>query len=343
MILVTGGSGLLGAHLLYLLCSAGQKIRAIKRNTTDVSGVLQTFAYYDNKHLELFNSIEWVDASLDDITTLDAALEGVNQVYHCAGLVSFAASDRDKLMQVNAEGTANLVDVALKAGVEKFCHVSSIAALGRGGDQGVTTEQSGFEPSARNSWYARSKYAGECEVWKASLEGMKTIVVYPSVIIGPGDWSRSSATLIPLVYKGLKFYTKGINGYVDVRDVAAACMQLMDSSLENEGFLLSAEDISYQELFNLIADALGKPRPSIYANRMLTSIAWRSALLASLFTGKAPVMTRATARTAHGVYRYSSQKIKCMSDFQFRSPAEAIQHTAAIFLKECGDWNENKP
>jgi len=342
MILVTGGSGLAGSHLLYLLCRAGRKVRAIKRNTTDVSGVLRTFAYYDNRHFELFNSIEWVDASLEEITSLDEALKGVRQVYHCAGLVSFAASDRDKLLQVNAEGTANLVDAALKAGVEKFCHVSSIAALGRGGINGVTTEQSAFEPSARNSWYARSKYAGECEVWKASLEGMKTIVVYPSVIIGPGEWSRSSATLIPLVYKGLKFYTKGINGYVDVRDVASACMQLMDSSVENQGFLLSAEDISYQELFNGIADALGKPRPSIYANRVLTSIAWRSALLASLFTRKAPVMTRATARTAHGIYRYNSQKIKCMIDFKFRSVAEAVQHTAAIFLRECGGRNESK-
>lgn len=334
MILVTGGTGLAGSHLLYELCSRGKAVRAIKRPGSDVSRVLKTFAIYSDNHLALFNHIEWVDADVLDIFSLDEALKGVNQVYHCAGMVSFSASAWETLFRINVEGTANLVDACLRAGVEKFCHISSIAALGRDSKQGVITENTAYEQGTGNSMYARSKYAGECEVWKAAVSGLKVIVLYPSIILGPGEWERSSVAMITTVWKGLRFYTKGVNGYVDVRDVAEVSVRLMDSEIENEGFLLSAEDVSYRDLFSMIAGYMGKSAPSFYANRFLSHLGWMSAALISVFTGKPPLLTKATARTAHQRYYFSSEKTERALNFKFRSINESVKHTVEVFLRE---------
>ncbi len=334
MILVSGGTGLVGAHLLYDLCIAGEKVRAIKRAGADVSRVLKTFAYYSNIHLELFNRIEWVEADILDIFSLDKAFKDVEQVYHCAGLVSFSSADREMLLKVNVDGTANMLDASVKAGVKKFCHLSSIAALGRNTHSGVITEKTSFVNSSKNSCYAVSKFQGECEVWKTEVSSMKFVIVNPSIIIGPGDWSRSSSALIPQVYNNLKFYTKGINAYVDVRDVSKACILLMNSDIENENFILSSENLSYEKLFKTIAKEMKIPGPKYYANPTLSEIAWRIAAVAAFFTKKKPLLTRATAKTAHRKYFFSSEKLEKAIDYKYIKIEDSIRDTVKIFMQE---------
>jgi dihydroflavonol-4-reductase len=161
MILVTGGTGLLGSHLLYELARMGRKIRAIKRNTSDTSMVRRVFAYYCANPDELLKNIEWFDADLIDFGAIDDAFDGIREVYHVGAVVSFYPKDHKSMLKVNIEGTANLVNFAIEKGVQKFCYVSSVATLGRGGNGIPTNEEDFWVPSRRNTIYSISKYGAE--------------------------------------------------------------------------------------------------------------------------------------------------------------------------------------
>ncbi|NCB09315.1 MAG: NAD-dependent epimerase/dehydratase family protein, partial [Bacteroidia bacterium] len=139
IIFVTGGTGLVGAHLLYQLTAAGKKVKALKRKTSNLQQVLKVFSYYSENHTTLFDQIEWVNGDILDYYSLEEMLAGVTEIYHCAAIVSFDPKERAKMIANNVEGTANLVNAALENGVKKICHVSSVAALGQmSGGQPVT-------------------------------------------------------------------------------------------------------------------------------------------------------------------------------------------------------------
>ena len=231
MILVTGGTGLVGTHLLYDLVRSGKKVRALKRNSSDISSVKKVFSYYSSDVDELMKEIEWVNADLLDVYTLLDVMEGVTDVYHCAAMVSFEPKHIDEMLRVNIEGTANMVNAALEKGIRKFCHISSIATVGRSEHGAVSTEETFWKSSPDNSNYAISKYGAEREVWRAAEEGLNVVIVNPSLIIGAGNWQQSSSNMFSKAYKGIKFYTDGENGFVDVRDVASVAIKLMESKI----------------------------------------------------------------------------------------------------------------
>ena len=226
MILVTGGTGLLGSHLLFQLVKHGKKVRAIKRKGSNTAMVERIFSYYSDDPHGIFSSIEWMDADILDYGAMEDALDGIEEVYHCAAVVSFDSRDHNLMKKVNTGATANLVNLCLHHKVKKFCHVSSIATLGRTDNDGVTDEETYWKTSRKNSFYSVSKYGAEREVWRAMEEGLNAVIVNPSVILGPGFWHGNSG-LFRLVDHGLKYYTEGVNGYVDVRDVANAMILLM--------------------------------------------------------------------------------------------------------------------
>ena len=221
MILVTGGTGLVGAHLLYDLTSSGKKVRAIKRTSSDISVVKKVFSYYSADSENLLKNIEWVNAELSDVYSLLDAMEGVQEIYHCAAMVSFEKKKEEEMMKINIEGTANMVNAALAKSVSKFCHVSSIAALGRDEKGGFISEETFWKSSPDNSNYSISKYGAEREVWRAAEEGLNVVIVNPSLIIGGGNWTQSSSNMFSKGYKGIKYYSSGENGFIDVRDVSA--------------------------------------------------------------------------------------------------------------------------
>lgn len=296
MILVTGGTGLVGAHLLYELTSSGLRVKALRRPQSNTAWVKKIFSYYTNQVETLYSQIEWVEGDILDYFSLEAALAGVTRIYHCAAIVSFHGDDNDMMLNNNVKGTGNLIDAAIHNGVRKFCHVSSIAALGKTQDGSKITEDTYWTPSKRKSGYSFSKFFSEMEVWRGIEEGLDAVIVNPSIIMGPGNWDIGSPKLFQSIWKGLNYYTKGITGFVDVRDVVKAMIVLMEDKqfevVKNQRFILNAGNMGYQDFFNKIADGLNKPRPRNFASDIKLHIAWRMAKAASFFTGKRPSITR---------------------------------------------------
>ena len=334
MIFVTGGSGLVGSHLLFDLVSSGKQVRALIRKNSSTELTKKIFGYYSNDSEKLMNSIDWVEGDVMDIYSLYEAMEDVDKVYHAAALVSFHASDQKEMMKTNIDGTANIVNACLYKNIKKLCYVSSIASLGRTDNDEFIDEETQWKNSGNNSKYSISKYGAEREVWRGTIEGLPAVIVNPSVIIGPGDWKKGSSQLFQQVWNGLKFYTNGVNGYVDVRDVSKAMILLMDSDIVNSRYVISSENIDYLQLFTMISGGLNKKIPSIKANLFLSQIAWRAEKLRSSITGKKPLITKETARTAFHKYYYSNEKIKKALNFEFIPMPQSISETSKLFLRE---------
>ena len=335
MILVTGGTGLVGSHLLYDLCKSNSSVRAIKRSSSTISNVKKVFSYYSSNANELLKNIEWVDADLLDVYSLMQVMEGISEVYHCAAMVSFEPKHEEEMMKVNIEGTANMVNAAVEKKVKKFLHVSSIATIGRNKNDELCTEDLFWKASPDNSNYAISKYAAEREVWRASEEGLNMIIVNPSVIIGPGNWQQSSSNMFSKAYKGIKFYTEGLNGFVDVRDVAALMIKLMQSDKSNQRYILNSENVAFRTYFDSMHQSFGKPKSSIKAGKLLSSFAWREEKLRHLLTGATPLITKETARSAHKRSFFSNDKIRnVFPDYKFIPVEQAIKDTCNLFLQD---------
>jgi len=332
MILVTGGTGLLGMHVLYDLTSQGKSVRATKRSSSNLKIVEEVFQYYSpEKYADFLSKIEWVEADITDVFDVENIMNDIEEVYHCAALVSFHASDYDKLLEINAEGTANLVNVALENNVRKFCHVSSTAATGKVLGKELITESTPWKSSKELSGYSISKYSGENEVWRASEEGMEVVIVNPSVIVSPGNWENSSASTFKAIHKGLKFYPEGANAFVDVRDVSRAMITLMASDIKNERFILIGENLSFKTFFEIVAKHLNKDAPNIKASKLLTEIAWRAMAFTGYITGKKPLITKETSRAGQNIVAWSNEKIKQALDFEFTSVDSAVENAAGFF------------
>jgi nucleoside-diphosphate-sugar epimerase len=337
LILVTGGTGLVGSHLLYDLCKEGNKVRVLKRASSNIANLKKVFGYYTSEPDSLLKNIEWVDADLLDVYSLIDAMEGITHVYHCAAMVSFETSHQDEMMRTNIEGTANMVNAAMERGVKKFCHVSSIATLGRAENGALTTEETFWKSSPENSNYSISKYGAEREAWRASEEGLNVIIVNPSLIIGPGNWEQSSSNMFSKGYKGIRFYSSGCNGFVDVRDVSSLMINLMQSDIKNERFLITSENASFRHFFDLIHKGFNKSLPNIKAGKFLSSFAWRAEKIRSVLTGAPPLITQETARSAHRISCFSNEKIlKAFPGYKFIRLEKSISDTCRLFLKDLG-------
>lgn len=331
MILVTGGTGLVGTHLLYQLTTGGNKIRALKRPTSSLESVRSVFNFYSTEGDFLFNQIEWVDGDLLDVYSLMDALQGIDKVYHCAAMVSFDPADANSLQKANADGTANLVNACLEIGVQKLCAVSSTAAIGLESKGKTVSESTEWTVSSNNSDYAVSKYLAEREVWRGIAEGLDAVIINPAIILGPGNWHASSLTIFKTIKSGLPFYTNGANGFVDARDVALVLEQLMESSISNERFLLVGENLPFKDVFVMISQAFGKKFNAKLAGPMLTGIAWRFAGLLKMITGKKPVITRYSAAASHRTTTYSAQKIRETIQFKFTGIRASVDNAVNYF------------
>jgi len=329
---------MLGAHLLLDLTRSGVKVRALKRKNSNLATVKKIFSWYTEDAEKLFRQIDWVEGDLLDSLSLKMAMDGADYVIHAAAKISFLPSDRMAMLHENVEGTANLVDAALALKVKRFCHVSSIAALGDHDSVLPVTEEFSWKNDNLRSAYSESKFQSEMEVWRGVEEGLECVIVNPSVILGPGKWDSGSPLLFQTVAKGMKFYTSGSTGFVDVRDVSRAIVTLIKSedwdTFKNQRYVLSAENISYRELFERIAVALNQPKATIRANRILLQLAWRTSVLASVLTGKQPALTRDTARSSIRTAVYDGSKIASVIDFAYNPIEATIRDIGKIFLSE---------
>ena len=334
MILVTGGTGLVGTHLLMNLLEEKTPIRAIYRSDQSLEKARKIFSFYNIDWHLVLQKVEWVKSDILNPEKLTDVFHDVDYVYHCAAMVSFNKKDKHKLFKFNIEGTANIVNLSLEYGVKKLCHVSSTATIGKAANGGVRNEECMWENNKSLSNYSVSKYFSEMEVWRGSEEGLNVVIVNPSIIIGPGDWNQSSSNLFLKVWKGLGYYSKGVNAFVDVRDVSKVMVQLMKSSIKSERFLIIGENLTFQELFNEIANSMGKKLPSIEVKSWMANLIWRIEAIRSFLFGSDPLVTREASKSALNVVKYSNQKIREFLDFEITPIHESIEHTSSIFLRD---------
>lgn len=307
-------------------------VRALFRNEESIQKSRAIFSLYGEEMLQKFELIDCCEGELNDIQSLEEAMKNVDYVFHCAAMVSFKRSKQDEMFKVNVEGTANLVNVCLKAKIKKLCHVSSTAAVGSSAKKEAITEKNTWKKTKYTSNYGITKYQAEMEVWRGMEEGLDVVIVNPSIIIGPGDWNSSSAELFAKVWKGLKFFTIGKTAFVDVRDVSRAMIDLLHSEVKNERFLLCSENWTYQQLFQEIAQALQKKEPYIRVRSWFLGIIWRLEAIRSFVFGTSPVVTKETAHSSMEVKLYDGSKIEKAIPFQYTPIREAIQHTGKLFL-----------
>ncbi|QOD59928.1 SDR family oxidoreductase [Polaribacter haliotis] len=330
MILVTGGTGLVGAHLLYHLVKSDEKIRAIYRSAEKIEAVKKVFSYY-SKDETLISKIEWFKADITEVPAMIPAFVGIKKVYHCAAFISFNPKDYREMRKVNIHGTAIIVNLCIDAKIDKLCFVGSIASVGDSLNGNLITEENEWNKEADNSGYSITKFGAEMEVWRASQEGIEVAIVNPGVILGSGFWNAGSGKLFSQVYNGFKYYTEGITGFVGVKDVVKAMILLMNSDVKNERFILVSENKSFKEIFFLIADALGKKRPSKKIKPWHTAIFWRFSALVSKITGVTPLLSKYSARSAHSISKYSSEKFKKTFDFQFEKIENVVKKVSNNF------------
>jgi len=328
---------LLGAHLLYELSAGDIPVRAIYRNEERLKIARRIFSYYSDIPDELFRRIEWCKADITDPLSICDVLKGVSQVYHAAGTISFDPSRKADILRTNVQGTATLVNQCLEKDYIKLCFVSSTAALGEAPSGGEIIEDYIWKGSKSRMVYPVSKFKSEMEVWRGIAEGLNAVIVNPSIIIGPGDWYRSSPNMFLRIWKGMRFYTEGVTGYVDVMDVVKIMHILMNSSVSGERFIVSSENLSYRNVFSTIALALHKIPPSIHAGKNLTSLACRLDWLRSLITGQERRMSREMVRSGSRKVHFSNKKIIKQTGFQFKTIVQSIQETAWLFQKDINE------
>lgn len=334
MILVTGASGLVGSHLLLSLIKKGHSVKALATKESSKLKTLQTFIAYDKANEALFAKINWCFGDITDAEFLFEMLENVDYVYHCAAVVSFSPKEVDNMNRINIQGTETLVNMCLLRNVRKFCHVSSVAALGKTTNGDVITEETYFVTSPQNSNYGISKYNAEREVWRGAEEGLEVVVVNPSVILGPGDWQSGSSNMFSSAFKGLRYYSEGSTGFVDVRDVAEIMIQLMESSIHHQRYIVCAENLPYSEVFNRMHDCFDKKRPGIKASAALAAIVWRVEKIKSKITGSNPLITKETVEAAFQKVHFSNTKIKQALRYEFIPINQSIETICKLFLAQ---------
>ena len=325
-IFITGGTGFLGSYILRKLVKQGHEVVALKRSTSRLDLVA-----------DVANQVKWIEGDILDIPSLEEGMKGVDFVYHTAAVVGFTKKEHPQMMKINIEGTANVVNVAMYRGVKKLGYSSSVAALGRLPDSRIVTEQTKWENSKINTQYAVSKYLAEQEVWRGTAEGLPAVMVNPTIIVGAGFWDETSVKFFKLMDKGMKFYTEGETGFVDVRDVAELLIRLVDSDIENQKYITNSENLSYKEYMSMIAKSIGKQPPTRLATPLMRQIVWRIEALRSMITGSRPLITKETAKVASHKYSYMNDMIVKAFDYQFKPIQETITETATLFQKSKAD------
>jgi nucleoside-diphosphate-sugar epimerase len=320
MVLVTGASGLVGSHLLNALLQQNVNVRAIYRGGAPPQ--------------QYTRNMEWVKGDILDVQSLSEAMQGVDYVYHCAGRVSFNPGDEHLLYKVNVEGTANIVNACIEAGIKKLVHVSSVAALGRIREGQLINETMNWTPDTSNSEYGKTKYLGEMEVWRGVGEGLNAVIVNPVIILGDGDWNTGSAGIFKNVYNEFAWYTEGVTGFTDVVDVVKAMMLLMDSDITGQRFIISTENIGYHELFTEIAYCFNKKPASKKVTPLMAEIVWRVEGIKGQLSGKKPLLTRETARTAQAKAYFDNTKLThYLPQFTYTPVKQSVKRICAELKK----------
>ncbi len=333
-VFVTGGTGMTGARLLLKLLEKDYEVSALKRETGQIDIVQKIFINHSASARNLFSKINWIEGNLTDYECIKNAVQDNDYVFHTAAMVSFKPKDKKRMIYENVQGTANIVNACLTGKVKKLCHVSSVAALGDLNTGEVLTEENDKTDFETVSEYAISKYRSEKEVWRGMAEGLNAVIVNPSVILGTGNWNAGRPRMIKAVWEGLRYYTTGVNGFIDVEDVVNVMIILTESEINDERFILNSENLPFREVFNIIADNLNVKRPDKFAGSFLLHSLKIFDNIRFYINGKEPRLTKHTLNSSRKIHTCSNQKIVDAIHYQFKPVKTSIEDICKIFLKE---------
>lgn len=333
MILVTGGTGLVGSHLLFHLAQAGHVVKAIYRTTHRLEKVRRLFSYYSENPDNIYHNIHWIKADLNDLSLLEKAFEDITHVYHCAALISFDPSDFKILQKVNETGTANLVNMCISKRITKLCYVSSIAAIGKSPNSSLVTEDNEWRSSHANP-YALTKHLAEMEVWRGTQEGVPAVVVNPGVILGPGFWDYGSGKLFKIAAKGSRFYPPGGTGFVTVQDVVRMMIELMNSEITNERFIAVAENLSYSQILSRLATCLEVRVPRVKIKIWQLKLLWRIDWLWNKLSGQKRKLSKAQVASLKERSIFDNSKATRFIDFEYKPMDDYLSFYCLKFKEE---------
>lgn len=322
-VFITGGTGFIGSYIIKNLVEKGYRVRAMRRSNS--------LPFYIPD--EVLRKVQWMEGDVLDIVSLHDAMQNVDAVVHAAAIVSFSKNERHQMYHINIEGTANVVNAAVENKVKRFLHVSSVAALGRTTKTETINELKKWEENKNNTHYAISKHHSELHVWRGFAEGLEGVVINPSTVLGYGNWHQSSCAIFRNAYKEFPWYTKGINGFVGVEDVADATVRLLFSEITQKKFIVNADNWSFHQLLNSIADGFHKKHPHKEATRAIGEIAWRMERVKEILTGRKALLTRETAKVAHSKTSFDNSAIlKALPGFQFTPLETVIKNSCEKYL-----------
>ncbi len=332
MVFVTGATGILGRVIVLELLNKGKKVRAAKRPASNLDDVKHSYSFYTENPEGFFDKIEWVDVDFDDVQSIQDALSGCDEVYHCAAKVGFNPADDKEMYRTNVKGTENLLYACEGSGVAKFLHVSSIAVLDLYNENGELDESSDFNPKEEHSAYAISKHLAEMEVWRASAEGLDSIIINPGMIVGSGNWGSSSGDLFPTLENNSYTFSGGTS-YADVRDVARISVELMEQNIFGERFVIISENKRYADLAKQVRQELGLKEPKVLSRFQLNMGILANSLLGWLIP-KLRMVTRSNVEAISGMKIISNRKVKERLNYTFIPLEETIDFHLKNYIND---------
>ena len=328
MILVTGGTGLVGCHLLYQLVLENKKVNALHRKNSNIEVVKKVFSFYSQEYKSLFNKINWIEGDITDLSSLNHALKNITEIYHCAAFISFNKKDLDTMRKINIEGTANLVNCSIERKINKFCYVSTIAAVGERNNSLIDEE---CEWKENNNPYSETKHYAEMEVWRGIAEGLNAVIVNPGVIVGSGFWKRGSGAFITQVSRGMSYYPIGKTGFICVKDVVQIMIDLMKKNIFSERFILVAENWKQKDFIYSICKNFNLEPPKKQASKSVMYLGLFVDLVRSKLLNKRRRLSSAIIKSGNSINEYSNQKIIKALNFKFSKVEDSIKETCKNF------------
>lgn len=241
---VTGASGYLGGAVVRALIAEGRSIRAIDLHRGPTLDDLP---------------VDFVLGDILDSASMNHALNGVEVVYHLAGMIAIAGESPDLVWSVNVDGVQNVAQASIRAGVKRMVHCSSVHAFDLESELPEVTESSPKTEIKSRPVYDRSKAAGEVKVREAIADGLDAVIVNPTGVIGPLDYapSRMGEVFTAMFTNSLSALPEGGFDWVDLRDVATAAIEAERSGVTGENYLIPGHHASLEELAAIASDVSG--------------------------------------------------------------------------------------